>query len=168
MAPQRLSRLVHGCVADVVAHSESSLSVVPVGPPSSLSFEECNIAIRDWMYSSLSSTMADSSRWFRRVSSRFLLEISVPMQCLHRKVPSRSGSITQSSAVPSCRLPDMVGLVCTPRPKFGGPTCWGGFTRVQHDLQLYCPFDDTPELDPLHEDIDAAKDDLYFAKSSIR
>ena len=43
MAPQRLSRLVHGCVAVVVAHSESSLSVVPVGPPSSLSFEECNI-----------------------------------------------------------------------------------------------------------------------------
>ena len=39
---------------------------------------------------------------------------------------------------------------------------------MQHDLQLYCPFDDTPELDPLHEDIDAAKDDLYLAKSSVR
>ena len=37
---------------------------------------------------------------------------------------------------------------------------------MQHDLQLYCPFVDVPELDPLHEDIDAAKDDLYLAISS--
>ena len=43
-----------------------------------------------------------------------------------------------------------------------------GLTRVQHALQLYCPFVDVPELDPLHEDIDAAKDDLYLAKSSDR
>ena len=39
---------------------------------------------------------------------------------------------------------------------------------MQQALQLYCPFDDTPELDPLHEDIGAAKDDLYLAKSSVR
>ena len=39
---------------------------------------------------------------------------------------------------------------------------------MQQALQLYCPFDDTPELDPLHEDMLAAKDDLYLAKSSVR
>ncbi len=37
---------------------------------------------------------------------------------------------------------------------------------MQQDLQLYCPFVDVPELEPLHEDIDAAKDDLYLASSS--
>ena len=43
-----------------------------------------------------------------------------------------------------------------------------GFTRVQHALQLYCPFVDVPELEPLHEDMDAAKDDLCLANSSDR
>ena len=39
---------------------------------------------------------------------------------------------------------------------------------MQQDLQLYSPFDDVPELDALQEDIDAAKDDLYLAKSLVR
>ena len=62
----------------------------------------------------------------------------------------------------------MVGLTGTPSPKLGGSTFLWGLTRVQQDLQLYCPFVDVPELDPLHEDIDAAKDDLNLAKSSDR
>ena len=44
----------------------------------------------------------------------------------------------------------------------------GGLTRVQQDLQLYCPFVDVPELEPLHEVIEAAKDDRYLASSSDR
>ena len=62
----------------------------------------------------------------------------------------------------------MVGLTGTPSPKLGGSTCLGVFTRVQRDLQLYCPFVDVPELEPLYEDIDAVKDDLYLASSSDR
>ena len=116
MAAQRLSRPDQGWVAGV-AHSESSMSIL-VAPSSSLSSEECNIAMRDCMYSSLSSTTADSSRWLRSVASRFLLEVSVTMQCLQRNVPSRSGSITQSSVVRCwlCHIPDKVGLVRTPKP----------------------------------------------------
>jgi hypothetical protein len=92
MAPQRLSRPVHGCRAGV-AYSESSVLSVSVGPSSSLSTEECNIAIRDWMYSSLSSTVSLSSRWLRSVGSRSLCEVSVTMHCLQRNVPSKSGSL---------------------------------------------------------------------------
>ena len=32
---------------------------------------------------------------------------------------------------------------------------------------MYTPFDEVPELDWLQEDMDAAKDDLYFAKSFL-
>jgi hypothetical protein len=40
------------------------------------------------------------------------------MQCLQRNVPSRSGSIAQSSVVRCwlCHIPDKVGLVRTPKP----------------------------------------------------
>ena len=41
----------------------------------------------------------------------------------------------------------------------------GGFTRAQQALQLYTPLTARPELDWLHEDIEAAKDDLYLAMS---
>ena len=92
------------------------------------------------------------------------------MHCLQRNVPSNSGSITQSSVGPCsrCHIPEEVGLKGTPKPNFGGSTFLVGFTRVQHALQLYSPFVVEPELDGLHEDIDAAKDDLYLVKSLVR